>query len=174
MKHKFLTAALAAVLAVACAPAVAGAAPSEAAIPAAIPAANLGDTINTAVRGAIDANPKATLAELQAAAKCEPPWPAAAALQSAVESALETTLITAKASADDASKALDEAEADLRRDGLFTPPVEAAFRTARAAVAAQKAAGPNAGFGAPGPVGSPPSVSGGGGSQTGTYAPPQT
>lgn len=90
-------------------------------------------------------------------------------LQVAVEQGLEGALSSAQPSVQEAFAALDAAEAQLKSENLWTPPVAAAFATARAAVASllKPAAGaPGSGLG----LGNPPSVSGGGGSQTGTYA----
>ena len=92
-------------------------------------------------------------------------------LQAAVEQGLEGALSAAQPTVPEAFAALDAAEAQLKVENLWTPPVAAAFATARAAVAAllKPAAGrPGNGAG----LGNPPSVSGGGGSQTGTYAAP--
>lgn len=97
------------------------------------------------------------------------------ALQAAVEQVLESQLGAAQPTAAEAQAALTEVETRLRAAGLFTPPVEAAFRTARSAVAQLDVGGPGAGpNGGSTPLGAPPPVSGGGGSQTGTYAQPQT
>lgn len=90
-------------------------------------------------------------------------------LQGAVEQGLEGALSAAQPSVPEAFAALDAAQAQLTGENLWTPPVAAAFATARAAVSAllSPAAGrPGNGAG----LGNPPSVSGGGVSQTGTYA----
>lgn len=92
-------------------------------------------------------------------------------LQTAVEQGLEGALSSAQPTAPEAFAALDSAEGQLKAQNQWSPPVEAAFATARAAAAAllNPAAGPlGSGIG----LGNPPSVSGGGGSQTSTYASP--
>lgn len=97
-----------------------------------------------------------------------------ATLQALVEKVLEQQLAAAQPTAAQATAALAAAEATLKAAGEFTPPVEAAFVTARTAVAALTDIAPAAGEGAGNaPLGAPPAVSGGGGTQTATYAPPQ-
>lgn len=91
--------------------------------------------------------------------------------QGAVETALQNALEANNASAADANSALNIAEAELKKQNLWTPPVEKAFATARKAVAAliKPAAGPTEGGV---DLGAPPETPGGGGSQTGTYGTP--
>jgi hypothetical protein len=121
-------------------------------------AAALATSIAAAVKQIVTANPKME----------------AAALQALVEQALEQQFTSSQPTAGQALAALNLAEASLKAEGIFTAPVAAAFVTGRTAAAALVDLGPAAGPGGGGtPVGAPPAISGGGGSQTAVYATPQ-
>ncbi|WP_421740075.1 hypothetical protein [Caulobacter sp.] len=92
-------------------------------------------------------------------------------LQANTESFLESALATARATPGVASAALNIAEARLKADGQWTPPIAAAFATARRAIAALIS--PSAGVGnGVSLLGAPPINAGGGSGQTGTYGQP--